>query len=40
LKGANIIRKAVDANMPTYLYLKQFVLQVTPKHHGYDPRDD
>ncbi|KAK5087304.1 hypothetical protein LTR70_007247 [Exophiala xenobiotica] len=40
LKGANIIRKSVDDNMATYLYLKQFALQVTPKHHGYDPRDD
>ena len=40
LKGANIIRETVDANMDTYLYLKQFAITVVPKHHGYDPRDD
>ncbi|KAK5945806.1 hypothetical protein PMZ80_003014 [Knufia obscura] len=40
LKGANIIRQSVDENMDTYRYLKQFALQVTPKHHGYDPHDD
>lgn len=28
LKGANIIRKAVDDNMATYNYLKQFALRV------------
>lgn len=28
LKGANIIRQTVDANMPTYLYLKQFAIKV------------
>lgn len=40
LKGANIIRQSVDANMDTYNYLKQFAIKVVPKHHSYDPNDD
>lgn len=39
LEGANIIRKAVDENMETYLYLKQHVLKVTSKNHGYGPQN-
>lgn len=37
LKGANIIRQTVDANIDTYRYLKQFALKVSPaKEHPYD----
>lgn len=37
LKGANVIRQNVDANIDTYNYLKQFALKVAPtKEHPYD----
>lgn len=37
LKGANIIRQTVDANIDTYRYLKQFALKVAPaKQQPYD----
>lgn len=41
LKGANIIRQTVNANIDTYRYLKQFALRVAPtQQHPYDDARD